>query len=286
MGKFLLPLFLIASVCTGQDLTKKVFDVHLHGSRDVDEQLRALKSNGVYRVAVSSSWALQQKYQDGPSLEVLHGLMLPCPEGRVPYSRQNCFAGGEEWPDLEWVEKLMAEGKIDFLGEVLSQYFGISLSDSLMLPYYALAQKYDVPVGVHTGSAGPDHGCPNFEEHLGDPSPLTAVVEKFPALRVWIMHAGGPFLRQTVEVMKKHPNVYVDISAINNPDILPPAVFAETIKHLLDQGLEDRIMFGSDNGDIAVMIRSLTQLPFLTDRQKEKILFANAERFFRVPRRK
>ena len=48
-----------------------------------------------------------------------------------------------------------------------------------------------------------------------------------------------------------------------------------------DAGLEDRIMFGSDNGQIDVLINSVDQLSFLTAAQKEKIFHLNAERFFK-----
>lgn len=80
--------------------------------------------------------------------------------------------------------------------------------------------------------------------------------------------------------MKKFPNVYTDISAINNPQIIPPGMFSGIVKLFIDNGLEDRIMFGSDNGDIRIMIESIEQLTFLTEEQKQKLFYRNAERFF------
>jgi len=207
--------------------------------------------------------------------------MVPCPNGKVPYSQQSCFEDGKEWPDINWVEQQIREKKIDFLGEVLSQYYGISSSDSLLFPYYALAEKYDLPVGIHTGSAGADHGAPNFKEEMGNPFLLKPLLLKFPKLHVWIMHAGGPFLEETVAVMKEFPQVYTDISAVNNPEILPPKQFQIFMKTLINAGLEDRIMFGSDNAEIKTMIASVDQLDFLTIKQKEKIFYKNAEVFFK-----
>lgn len=266
--------------CSSHRRPEKIFDVHLHGDKSPQSQVDQLSRNGVYKVAVSTSWDLQQRYADIQGVVIYRGLMLPCPEGRVPYSRQLCFAAGEEWPEPEWVEQQIIDGKINFLGEILAQYHGISASDTLLFPYYRLALKYSLPVGIHTGSAGPDHGCPNFSEELGNPSLLQNALAKFPQLKVWLMHAGGPFLKETIEVMRNHPHVYLDISAINNPEILPSPLFAETMETLVASGLEDRILFGSDNADIATLIQSLEDLAFLTREQKDKVYFRNAESFF------
>lgn len=259
-----------------------VVDTHLHGARDPVAQLDALGANGVTTIVVSTSWEDQQRYVDGKPLRVLRGLMFPCPQGKVPYSLQNCHTDGREWPGVEWAEEQVEAGRIDFLGEILTQYYGISPSDPRMDPYYSLAIHHDLPVGVHTGSAGPDHGAPNFREDLGNPALLHEVLVRHPELRLWIMHAGAPFFDETVALMREHPGVYADISVINNPRIVPPQAFATMIRALLDAGLGDRIMFGSDNADIATTRASLDALPFLDAAQKQAILHGNAERFFRI----
>ena len=206
--------------------------------------------------------------------------MLACPEGKVPYSLQYCFPNKEDFPNLEWVEQLIKENKIQFLGEILSQYYGISPSDEKLLPYYALEEKYNIPVGIHTGLAGPNHGSKNFKVSLGTPLLFETLLQKFPKLKVWIMHAGAPFLEDTIAIMKYYPNVYADISAINNPYIFSKSEFSDIIKKLIDAGLEDRLMFGSDNGEIQIIIDNIEALDFLTTIQKQKIYYQNAELFF------
>lgn len=280
MKYFLLLILLPLSEIRIVKSPRKIFDVHLHGNPDPTSQISALQKAGVYKIAVSTSWNLQQQYQDNDSLRVLHGLMVPCPNGKVPYSQQSCFEDNSEWPSIEWVEKQIREKRIQFIGEVLSQYHGISSSDSMLMPYYSLAEKYKIPVGIHTGSAGPDHGCPNFSEKMGNPELMDELMKRFPKLKVWIMHSGVPYLKETIVMMKKYPTLYTDISAINNPHILPTAQFSEVIKQLIDSGLENRIMFGSDNGNIDVMVSSINDLSFLTEAQKNKIFYKNAESFF------
>ncbi len=275
-----LIVFLIAPIF-GATAQQKVFDVHLHGARDVSSQLASLKDAGVYRIAVSTSWDLQQTYSKQDDLQSMHGLMIPCPNGKVPYSLQTCFEDGREWPSVDWVEGQIKTGNIDFIGEVLAQYHGISSSDSALMPYYRLALKYNIPVGIHTGSAGPDHGCPNFREDMGNPMLMENLLKQLPNLRVWIMHAGAPYHEEAIAIMKRFPNVYTDISAINNPMILGPEIFAGIIQSFISNGLEDRIMFGSDNGDIDSTMKSVVQLSFLTEEQRQKIFYRNAEEFFR-----
>jgi len=208
--------------------------------------------------------------------------MLPCPNGKVPYSQQLCFANGRDFPEIEWVEQKIREKQIDFIGEVLSQYYGISPSDTVLYPFYNLAQKYNLPVGIHTGLAGPNHGSPNFKITLGNPLLLEPLLIKFPNLKVWIMHSGGPYLQETIAILSMYRNVYTDISALANPYIIPSAQFSATIKSLIDAGFEDRLMFGSDNGNIRQAISSVNALIFLSDSQKEKIFYKNAEIFFHV----
>lgn len=271
---------ILAFSCNTKKEAIKIFDVHVHGDTAPEKQVSNLKSKNVYKIAISSSWDLQNTYSNDEEVKVLHGLMIPCPNGKVPYSLQTCFADGKEWPDANWMEQQIKDGKIDFLGEVLTQYHGISSSDTLMFPYYALAEKYSLPVGVHTGSAGPDHGCPNFKEEMGNPTLMKEALQKFPKLKVWLMHGGAPFVKEFMEMMKSHPGLYADISVLNNSRIIPAADFAAMMKGFIDAGLEDRLMFGSDNADIQATISAVDQLDFLSAEQKEKIFYKNAETFF------
>lgn len=246
-------LFIFLSIvfwCFGfhqQKSSQKIFDVHLHGSNNPSLQMMTLQEAGVYKVAISTSWELQNSYRKIAAPHALFGLMFPCPNGKVPYSLQPCFAKGEDWPSIDWVEQQIKVGNIDFLGEVLNQYYGISPSDSLLFPYYALAQRYKLPVGIHTGGAGPHHGSPNFKMEMGNPLLLKTLLFRFPDLKVWIMHSGDQFYKETIKMMKEHKQIYSDISVISNPDIIPAEQFYVIMKAFIDAGLEDRMMFGTDN---------------------------------------
>jgi hypothetical protein len=278
MNKFL--LIAISFCVPNSAISQKVFDVHIHGTKDIDQQLNGLHAAGIYKAAISTSWELQSSYRSKSKISILYGLMLPCPNGKVPYSQQTCFTDGKEFPEVSWVEQQIKDKKIDFIGEVLTQYYGISPSDTIMYPYYTLAEKYSLPVGIHTGLAGPGHGSPNFKVELGSPLLLEKLLIRFPKLKVWIMHAGAPFLENSIAMMTVYRNVYADISALTNPYIFPPAQFKTMMKTFVDAGLEDRIMFGSDNGPIDKTVNAVVALDFLSDEQRAKIFYKNAEKFF------
>ncbi len=276
---FLLAFFCFSCYSKPVD-QQRIFDVHIHGTADMPAQLKTLAQAGVYKAAISTSWDLQKRYQGQSKPELLFGLMFPCPIGKVPYSLQPCYEDGKDWPSPVWVEQQIKEGSIDFMGEILSQYYGISSSDSLLFPYYALAEKYNLPVGIHTGGAGPGHGSPNFKMELGNPLLMEKMLQRFPQLRVWIMHGGDQYYKETVALMQQHKQVYADISVISNPDIMPPEKFATIMKAFIDAGLEERLMFGTDNGDVVKIIAAINELDFLSREQKDKIFYLNAERFF------
>jgi hypothetical protein len=277
---FLVMMLSSCSLFSPNKAPQKIFDVHLHGSEDIGAQVRALQQGGVYKAAVSSSWVLQNVYRQEGAINWLFGLMFPCPNAKVPYSLQPCFEDGKDWPALNWVEQQVKAGKINFFGEVLNQYYGIGSSDTLLFPYYALAMQYGLPVGIHTGGAGPNHGSPNFKMELGNPQHMEKLLIRFPGLKVWIMHAGDQYYKEAIAVMQRHHQVYADLSVLCNPDIVPPERFTTIMKAFTAAGLQDRLMFGTDNADVLKAVAAVEGLTFLTAAEKDDIFYRNAERFF------
>ena len=56
-------LFGLTSV-NPQKAPQKIFDVHLHGSKDPLQQMLTLQKAGVYKAAISTSWDLQKQLQE------------------------------------------------------------------------------------------------------------------------------------------------------------------------------------------------------------------------------
>lgn len=64
---------------------------------------------------------------------------------------------------VDSLEKLFRSGEFKVFGEITIQYEGYSPSDSLFDPYLAMAERLDIPVGIHIGCGAP--GAP----YLGTP---------------------------------------------------------------------------------------------------------------------
>jgi len=82
---------------------------------------------------------------------------------------------------------------------------------------------------------------------------LKPILEKYPDLRIWLMHGVEiDYHQQAVELMKAYPNVYADMSVLNS--IMPEKLHAKLLRNFMEAGLEDRIMFGSYNMPVGPII--------------------------------
>jgi predicted TIM-barrel fold metal-dependent hydrolase len=182
---------------------------------------------------------------------------------------------------------LHANGLLDVLGEVMAQYEGIEPGDARLEPYWALAESLDIPVGIHMGPGNPGDpyiGSPLYRARNSSALGLEETLVRHPRLRVYIMHAGYPFIADLRAVLFTHPQVYVDIAAIVSTE--PRAAFYRYLQELVEAGFGDRVMFGTDQGLwpglIEASIEVIEQAPFLTPEQKRDIMYNNAARFLRL----
>lgn len=198
--------------------------------------------------------------------------------------------GSEEipLPELGLLRKAFQDRRLHVLGEVTAQYAGLSLSDAKYEPYLALAEEYDVPVGVHTG-LGPDGisydpCCRGFRASLGNPALLEEALNRHPKLRVNIMHGGWPFMQETIAVLSMYPQVNMDVGAIDW--ILPRPAFHAYLTTLMQAGLGKRVMFGTDQmywpEAIGLAVDAIDTATFLSAAEKQDIFYNNAARFFRL----
>jgi hypothetical protein len=196
--------------------------------------------------------------------------------------------GRKPVPTPEQVRRSLREKRYRALAEVGIQYQGVSPSDAKFEPYLAVAEKMDVPVGIHIGTGPPGTRYlppfPNYRARLGSPLLLEEALARHPRLRVWIMHAGWPMLDDLLAVLWAHPQVHVDVGVISW--VLPRQEFHRYLQRIVEAGFAKRVMFGSDQmnwpGVIEPAIEAIESAPFLSERQKREILFENAARFLRL----
>lgn len=185
---------------------------------------------------------------------------------------------------------MLADNEVEVLGEIATQYFGLSPKDPSLDPLFAAAEEFDVPVGIHIGLSAP--GIPvvtleGFRASASRPLELETVLTKYPRLRIYVMHAGWPMLDEMLHLLWSFPQVYVDIAVLNW--ILPQSEFHYYLQRLVNAGFGKRIMFGSDQmvwpDAIEVAIANVEEAEFLTEEQKRDIFYNNAARFLRLEKR-
>ena len=85
-------------------------------------------------------------------------------------------------------------------------------------------------------------------------------------------------------MMYQYPQLYGDLSTITW--VIPRPAFYNYLRELVDAGLGQRLMFGSDQmrwpEAIGWAVEAIKQAPFLSDEQKRDILYNNAARFLRL----
>lgn len=198
------------------------------------------------------------------------------------------FTGGPGSPSPEAARASFESGEYDVFGEITAQYGGVAADDPLLEPYWALAEELEIPVGIHIGPGpvgAPYMGFGQYRARLHSPLALEEVLLRHPRLRVYVMHAGWPMLDDLLALLWAHPQVYVDLGAIDWA--LPRAEFHRYLQRIVEAGFGKRVMFGSDQmiwpDALELAIEGVESADFLTDDQKRDIFFHNAVRFLRLP---
>ncbi|MEM7425457.1 MAG: amidohydrolase family protein [Pseudomonadota bacterium] len=103
---------------------------------------------------------------------------------------------------------------------------------------YRLCDELDIPLLWHQ-SAGYPASC---ALEYGNPILLDRVAREFPGLRMIVAHLGQPWMEETVVLMRKHPQIFSDLSArFHRKWQLYNGLM---VAH--EYGVTDRILFGSD----------------------------------------
>jgi predicted TIM-barrel fold metal-dependent hydrolase len=185
-------------------------------------------------------------------------------------------------PNVQTLEEAYAAGRYAGLGEIATQLTGVAPNDAALEPYFALAERRDVPVLIHTAGIGPY--MPGFRVAAGRPVLLEDVLVRHPTLRLFVENAGYPYRDEMIAMMYQYPQLHADVSTITW--VIPREAFYDYLEAFIRAGLGKRLMFGSDQmrwpGKIAEGIEAVEHAPFLTEQQKRDILYDNAARFLRL----
>jgi uncharacterized protein len=201
-------------------------------------------------------------------------------------SFDNDISGGKFLP-VDQLRAAFVAGGFKVMGEVGTQYQGLSPSDPSLDGYFALAEELDIPVGIHMGTGGSGRAnieMPKFRGSLSNPLLLEDLLARHPKLRVWIMHAGYPMIDNLLTLLAANAYVYVDVAGLIWS--YPLKEIHTYIQRIVEAGFEDRLMFGTDQMVwpklMATSIGVIEGATYLTTQQKRDILYNNAARFLRL----
>lgn len=110
--------------------------------------------------------------------------------------------------------------------------------DARALAVYERAQRYGLPVLFHQGTS-PVRMAPIRYAY---PLVMDEIAMRYPDLKIIMAHLGHPWQVETCVVIRKHPNVYADISAT----FYRPYSFWEQMVKAAEWNVTDKILFGTD----------------------------------------
>ncbi len=117
-------------------------------------------------------------------------------------------------------------------------YAGFDPRDPICTPVYRYCQENGLPILFHTGTTF------NRDAPLGFSRPwlLDDVAIRFPGLKMIMAHCGHPFSEECLVVIRKHPHVYADISAL----FYRPWQFYNTLIAAQEYRVVHKLLFGTD----------------------------------------
>ncbi|MEZ6034076.1 MAG: amidohydrolase family protein [Planctomycetaceae bacterium] len=122
--------------------------------------------------------------------------------------------------------------------KLMSMYAGFQPDDSRLDPLWAYATRHALPVLLHTGTTFVSQAP--LECTL--PRHLDRVAIRFPEVRIIMAHLGHPYEPECVAVIRKHPHVYSDISALH----YRPFQLYHSLMLVQEYGVWNKLLFGSD----------------------------------------
>ncbi len=144
-------------------------------------------------------------------------------------------------PTQEGWDREMREGHLE-LGlrgmKLLPMYAGFRPDEEALNPFWEYAQSHNLPVLLHTGTTF----ISRAPLDVTFPRWLDPVAMRFPDVKVILAHLGHPYEHECVAVIRKHPNLYSDISGLH----YRPLQLYHSLMLVQEYGVWDKILFGSD----------------------------------------
>jgi len=156
-------------------------------------------------------------------------------------------------------------------------------TDERCLPYYGMCETLNVPIVFHTGENSGDSECAKWN----DPKYIVEIAKKYPKLKIIIAHYFWPKMDYCYNVTKDVENIYFDLSAVADEEVVEMTGGIEKIKDVLEKTISDRsdkVIFGTD----WPMCKTKKHLELIRSMKlgkdiEDKIFFKNAVEIYHLP---
>jgi predicted TIM-barrel fold metal-dependent hydrolase len=122
--------------------------------------------------------------------------------------------------------------------KLLPMYANFYPQDDRLQPLWRYAAKHQLPVLLHTGTTFVSKAPLDCTL----PRHLDAVAQQFPDVRIILAHLGHPYEGETVAVIRKHPNLYADVSAL----CYRPWQLFHSLMLVHEYNVWEKLLFGTD----------------------------------------
>lgn len=122
--------------------------------------------------------------------------------------------------------------------KLLPMYAGFGVDDPKLDPLWKYAEKNHLPVLLHTGTTFVKQAPLKYTL----PRLIEPVALKYPDIKFVLAHLSHPYEGECVVTIRKHPNVYADISALH----YRPWQLYNSLMLVQEYGVWDKLLFGSD----------------------------------------
>ncbi|HBJ36265.1 MAG TPA: amidohydrolase [Planctomycetaceae bacterium] len=122
--------------------------------------------------------------------------------------------------------------------KLMPMYAGFFPYDERLDPLWQYATKHQLPVLLHTGTTFVSQAP--LEYTL--PRHIDVVARRFPDVKIIMAHLGHPYEGECIAVIRKHDNVYADISALH----YRPFQFYHSLMLVQEYGVWHKLLFGTD----------------------------------------
>lgn len=122
--------------------------------------------------------------------------------------------------------------------KLLPMYAGFFPQDTALDPLWNYAERNNLPVLLHAGTTFVSKGP--IETTL--PRNIDVVARRFPDVRIVMAHLAHPYEGECVAVIRKHPHVYADLSALH----YRPWQLFHSLMLVHEYGVWEKVLFGTD----------------------------------------